>query len=127
MRNRRRSHQANERKACCVVGSGPSSGSRAPCFWCSQAACWLRREAFARIALDGVSNEQAVREMERAGTGKSYTGLYGGVRAFRPPTKAELDELKVGFPEVAPLPTLARSMVGIDQRFDRLTQLQKAG
>src|SRR5881628_1257785 len=49
---------------------------------------------FARIALDGISPEQAVRELERAGTGKEYVGLYADVRSYRPPSSAELDRVK---------------------------------
>ncbi|MFN3652710.1 MAG: hypothetical protein ACK47B_24290 [Armatimonadota bacterium] len=81
--------------------------------------------AMARIALDGISNEEAVRELERAGTGKSYTGLYANVRAYRPPTQEQLDRLKVELPEVAPTPPLVEAMVQIEQRFDRLMELQK--
>lgn len=83
--------------------------------------------AFARIALDGISNAQAVKEMERAGAGKEYSGLYGDVRDYRPPTKEELDRLKVDFREIAPTPQLVTAMVGIQQRFDRLLKLQMDG
>jgi protein tyrosine phosphatase (PTP) superfamily phosphohydrolase (DUF442 family) len=81
--------------------------------------------AFARIALDGLSNEQAVREMEQAGTDKNYTGLYADVRAYRPPSPEALDRLPVEFPEVAPVPVLAATMVRIDDRFSRLVASQK--
>lgn len=83
--------------------------------------------AMARIALDGVTPEQAVRELERAGTGKNYTGLYADVRAYRPPSSAELDRLQVEFREVAPTPPLVTAMVQVEQRFDRLLKLQKGG
>jgi hypothetical protein len=83
--------------------------------------------AFARIALDGISNEDAVREMERAGTGKYYRGLYGDVRAYRAPASAALDEIKPDFPETAPTPPMARAMVQVDARFGPLTLAQKAG
>lgn len=83
--------------------------------------------AFARIALDGISPEQAVQELERAGTGKNYTGLYGDVRRYRPPTRAELDRLQVSFPEVASTPPLVEAMVAIETRFDRLLKLSRSG
>ncbi len=83
--------------------------------------------AFARIALDGIPNEQAVQELERAGTGKNYIGLYGDVRAYHPPTREELDRLKVEFREIAPTPQLVEAMVQIEKRFDTLLKLQKAG
>ncbi len=81
--------------------------------------------AMVRIALDGISNEQAVREMERAGTGKNYTGLYADVRTYRPPTPAQLDALKVTYREVAPTEPMVDAMVRIEVRFDRLIKLQK--
>jgi protein tyrosine phosphatase (PTP) superfamily phosphohydrolase (DUF442 family) len=83
--------------------------------------------ALARIALDGISSEQAVREMERAGTGKAYTGLYADVRRYRPPTSARLDAMPADFPETTPTPPLVTAMVQIERRFDRLVQLQKSG
>ena len=81
----------------------------------------------ARIALNGISNEEAVKELERAGTGKNYTGLYADVRAYKPPTREELDALKVEFREIAPTPPMVEAMVDIQHRFDRLMKLQKAG
>jgi protein tyrosine phosphatase (PTP) superfamily phosphohydrolase (DUF442 family) len=83
--------------------------------------------AFARIALDGISNDAAVREMERAGTGKGYVGLYGDVRRYRPPSPAELDRVPSDFPEVAPTPPLIEAMVRIEQRFEGLQRCRKAG
>jgi protein tyrosine phosphatase (PTP) superfamily phosphohydrolase (DUF442 family) len=83
--------------------------------------------AFARIALDGISNEEAIQEMERAGTGKNYVGLYGGVRAYQPPTKADLDRVTPDFPEVARTPRLMEAMVQIDHRFEGLMLCQKEG
>jgi len=83
--------------------------------------------AFARIALDGLSGEAAAKELERAGTGKNYTGLYADVRAYRPPTKEELDRMKVRLPEIAPTPPLVEAMVAINTRFDRLMKRQMDG
>lgn len=83
--------------------------------------------AFARIAVDGITNDQAVKELRRAGTGKNYTGLYGDVSRYLPPTKEQLDRLKLSFPETAPTPPLVEAMVSIDGRFDRLMERQKEG
>jgi protein tyrosine phosphatase (PTP) superfamily phosphohydrolase (DUF442 family) len=83
--------------------------------------------AFARIALDGISNAAAVQEMERAGTGKNYVGLYGDVTAYQPPTPAELDRVKPDFPAVTATPRLTEAMVRIDHRFEGLTLCQKEG
>jgi protein tyrosine phosphatase (PTP) superfamily phosphohydrolase (DUF442 family) len=83
--------------------------------------------AMARIALDGITNQQAVKELERAGAGKNYTGLYADVLAYKPPTAAELDGLKVKFQEISPTPPLVHIMVAVEKRFDLLTDLQKNG
>ncbi len=80
--------------------------------------------AMARIALDGLSNEEAVREMERAGTGKNYIGLYADVRAYRPPAPEALDRVPALFPETAPTPPLVEAMVQMEARFDRLAALR---
>jgi protein tyrosine phosphatase (PTP) superfamily phosphohydrolase (DUF442 family) len=83
--------------------------------------------AFARIVLDGISNEEAVEEMERAGTGKNYIGLYEEVRAYEPPTKEEIDAVKADFPEVAPVPPMMEAMVRMQRRLDHLLLSQKEG
>jgi cytochrome c556 len=83
--------------------------------------------AMARVALDGISNEEAVKELERAGTGKNYVGLYADVRAYKPPTRDELDRLKVEFRESVPTPPLMKAMVDIEARYARLMKLQKNG
>jgi hypothetical protein len=77
--------------------------------------------AFARMALDGLTPAQAVREMARAGTGAHYVGLYNGVRTYHPPTPAELAALPADFPSLTPPPPLAAAMVDIDARFSALT------
>jgi predicted protein tyrosine phosphatase len=83
--------------------------------------------ALAGIAVDGLTNQQGVQVLERAGTGKNYTGLYADVLNYRRPTKQELDRLKVEFREVAPTPPMVKSMVEMQHRFDRLLSLQKNG
>ena len=83
--------------------------------------------AFARIALDGVSNEEAMREMERAGASKDYIGLYGDVRAYRAPTSRELDGLRVRFRELSPTPPMMKAMVEVDDWFDRLKKSAAKG
>jgi hypothetical protein len=81
--------------------------------------------AFARIAVDGLSPAAAVAEMERAGTGKEYLGLYAGVRSYRAPTGKQLDRVPPDFPETFPAPPVMRAMVEIQERFDRLMEFQK--
>lgn len=81
--------------------------------------------AFVRIALDGLSNAEAAKEMELAGTGKNYVGLFGGVAAYKPPTRAELNRVKPEFPAVARTPRMTEAMVRIDQRLEGLLLCQK--
>jgi protein tyrosine phosphatase (PTP) superfamily phosphohydrolase (DUF442 family) len=81
--------------------------------------------ALVHIALDGASNEEAVAFMRRAGTAPEYTGLYAEARQYRRPTSAEIDRAPADFPELAPVPPLADSMVRIDERFAHL-QLARA-
>jgi protein tyrosine phosphatase (PTP) superfamily phosphohydrolase (DUF442 family) len=76
--------------------------------------------AFVRIALDGTSNEEAAKEMERAGASKDYIGLYGDVKAFRAPKASELNALKVKFRELSPTPPMMAAMVEMDEWFARL-------
>lgn len=83
--------------------------------------------AFARIALDGLTSEQAVKEMERAGTGKNYTGLYGDIKAYTPPTPEELEAVKSDFPSVTATPPLTKAMVSVDQRWQGILTAQKDG
>lgn len=83
--------------------------------------------ALVRRALDGLSPDEAVREMERAGTGKNYLGLYGGVREYQPPTAAELDRLPGDFPAIAETPPVVRRMVEIGSWSQRLQTAQAAG
>jgi protein tyrosine phosphatase (PTP) superfamily phosphohydrolase (DUF442 family) len=83
--------------------------------------------AVARIALDGISNEEGVAELERAGAGKNYAGLYEDIRSFRPPTAAELEAAPADFPEISPTPAPTEAMVEIQHRFDALLDAQRNG
>jgi protein tyrosine phosphatase (PTP) superfamily phosphohydrolase (DUF442 family) len=83
--------------------------------------------AFARIALDGLSHGGAIGEMERAGTGKEYVGLYRDVRVYHAPSLAQIDSVPADLPEVAPTPPLTEAMVRIDTRFGELLRCQKEG
>jgi protein tyrosine phosphatase (PTP) superfamily phosphohydrolase (DUF442 family) len=83
--------------------------------------------ALTRIALEGISNAEGVAELERAGTGKNYVGLYAAVRTYTPPTREELDRAPVDFPEVAPPPPLRAAMLEMDGRLDNLSRCSNAG
>lgn len=82
--------------------------------------------ALARIGLDGIGPEEAVRELRRAGTGEGYVGLYAGVRGYRPDPE-RLRAAPADFPETAPLPSIVKTMVAMDVRHDRLDQAWKGG
>ncbi|MHC4957112.1 MAG: cytochrome c [Planctomycetota bacterium] len=73
----------------------------------------------ARVALDGISNEQAVHCMEESGTSPKYAGLYRDVRAFTVPTKAELDAAPNAPSKVLP-EGLRALMVDVSHRFEFL-------
>jgi len=72
-----------------------------------------------RIALDGISNEQAVRCMEESGTSPKYAGLFRDVRAFSRPTKAEIDAAPAAPSRVVPK-GLRAAMVGVSMHFEFL-------
>jgi protein tyrosine phosphatase (PTP) superfamily phosphohydrolase (DUF442 family) len=83
--------------------------------------------ALVRRALDGLTPEEATREMERAGTGKNYVGLYGGVRDYQPPTAAELDRMLSDFPAISPTPPLVQRMVELGSWYQKLQAVQAQG
>lgn len=78
-------------------------------------------------ALDGWTKEQAIDFLHQAGTAQDYAGLYRDVRAFRPPTTAELASMRANFPEIAKTPLMVDTMVAIDQHCDALKAAQKTG
>jgi hypothetical protein len=73
------------------------------------------------------SAEQAVAEMNRAGTDPHYTGLYSVPKTLARPTLAELDRVPADFPEVAKVSGLAQIMVEIDARWENLKLIRAAG
>jgi protein tyrosine phosphatase (PTP) superfamily phosphohydrolase (DUF442 family) len=71
--------------------------------------------------------ETAVAEMRRAGTDARYQGLYAAPREFRKPTAQELQRVSSDFPEVANIPGFAQVMVNVDDCWDHMTEIRKAG
>lgn len=71
--------------------------------------------------------ETAVAVMKRAGTDPRYTGLYASPAQIRRPTQEELDRVPADFPEVSPVPDLARLMVALDLTWDRMKEIRNAG
>ena len=75
----------------------------------------------------GWSAAQADGWLRRAGTGTNYTGLYAAARDFRPPSTSALAAKPEVFPETARVSGLVDAMVGLDERWERLQLLRKAG
>lgn len=65
--------------------------------------------------------------LKTAGTGSNYVGLYQTVREFRPPTADQLSGLPSDFPETVNVSGLVDMMVEIDERWDHLKAVRKAG
>src|SRR5262249_46034776 len=54
-------------------------------------------------------------------------GLFETARQFTPPTAAELERAGTDFPERAKVPAFVETMVRVDQHWDRLKAVQRAG
>jgi protein tyrosine phosphatase (PTP) superfamily phosphohydrolase (DUF442 family) len=73
------------------------------------------------LALDpSVTPDEAASWLKTAGTDPKYAGLIAVPHTFARPTAAELARLPGEFPATAPVPDLARLMVDIDGKWDRL-------
>jgi protein tyrosine phosphatase (PTP) superfamily phosphohydrolase (DUF442 family) len=79
------------------------------------------------LALEGWTEEQAIRWMETAGTSPDYRGLYASARNFVPPSDEELKQAGADLPERAPVPDLVALMIRVDAQWDRLKAIQQAG
>lgn len=79
------------------------------------------------ISTEGWSKEQAMSWMKTAGTSPDYRGLFASVGAFEPPSPEVLAKVSADFPERAPVPALVEAMLLVDQRWDNLKAVQKAG
>jgi len=64
--------------------------------------------------------------LKEAGTAPDYPGLYRAVREFKPPSKEQLARLGP-LPELTKPSDMVETMVEIDERFDALKAVQKAG
>jgi protein tyrosine phosphatase (PTP) superfamily phosphohydrolase (DUF442 family)/cytochrome c556 len=80
------------------------------------------------MARDGVAPEKVVADMRRAGTDPRYAGLYGDVVAWRPVTAEERAAVgDADLPSAAKVPDFVGAMVQVDQTFDRMKAVKKAG
>lgn len=89
-----------------------------------------RGPAGAAVICEGTENwtpNQAISWLKQAGTATNYAGLYKSVADFRSPSDEELKKLPGDFPEKIEVSPMVEAMVEIDDRFDHLKLIQKAG
>jgi protein tyrosine phosphatase (PTP) superfamily phosphohydrolase (DUF442 family) len=79
------------------------------------------------LATEGWTEERALRWLQQAGTSPDYRGLHDASRGFTPPTAQEWERAGAEFPERAEVPALVEMMVAIEQRWDHLQAIRKAG
>jgi protein tyrosine phosphatase (PTP) superfamily phosphohydrolase (DUF442 family) len=81
----------------------------------------------AAVTLGWLTNDQARAKLEVSGTSPSYTGLFHCVSAAYPVHGAEWDTVPNSFPEITRPSGYVESMVEIDEVFDHLKAIEKAG
>lgn len=79
------------------------------------------------IASEGWSPGRAADWLRIAGTSADYRGLHASVRDFTTPTAEELEAVGPELPERSEVPGLVQMMVKVDERWDALKTIQKAG
>jgi protein tyrosine phosphatase (PTP) superfamily phosphohydrolase (DUF442 family) len=82
--------------------------------------------AIGRMVLDKVSPEDCAAEMKAAGTDPKYRGLYAVPASFTMPS-AEALAAVTELPSVAKVPGFQATMVHVDERWDHLKAVKKAG
>jgi hypothetical protein len=65
--------------------------------------------------------------LKEAQTATNYVGLFKTVETFRPPSKEALAAAPSHFPEVAKTEALIDTMVSVDEQWDKLKAVRKAG
>lgn len=79
------------------------------------------------MAIEGWTPDQAEAWLHLAGTSTNYPGLYRTVERFRPPSAETLKNVADNFPEKSEVSPLADVMIQVDDRFDHLKWIRKAG
>lgn len=79
------------------------------------------------MATEGWTADEGVAWLKLAGTATNYPGLYKSVETFHPPTAAALTKVSSDFPDKSTISPLADTMVQIDERFDHVKLIKKAG
>lgn len=80
----------------------------------------------ARIAVDGISNAEALAELKESGCSENYKGLYRDVGACVPPTAAELAAVPAKLPAYVSPGDVAEHMAAVDRVWDRVGAAKKA-
>ena len=81
----------------------------------------------AAVTLGYSTREQATARMKVSGTALNYKGLYQCVSIANVADAATLDRADGSFPSIAQTPDFVQSMVEIDEEFDHLKAIEKAG
>lgn len=79
------------------------------------------------MATKGWTPQQADAWLRVAGTATNYAGLYKTVAHFQPPSAEILKNISDKLPEKSDISPVAETMVHIDERFDHLKLVKKAG
>ena len=74
----------------------------------------------ARVAVDGISGEEAAKELKESGCSDHYKGLYRDVAAAVPPTAAELAAVPAVQPTYVSPGTLAEQMAVLDRTWAKV-------
>lgn len=83
--------------------------------------------ALGRVAIDGVSREQAIAEMRQwCGTAQSYEGLYRQIAVGKVPSEAETRAFAWDFPAVHAFDGFRGAMVEVSRADDNLKLLSKS-
>lgn len=80
----------------------------------------------AAVTLGEITNEQALSKMKITGTAPQYTGLFKCVEVARPNAEG-VAKADASFPQVWKTSGLVDTMVEMDEVFDRLRLIEKAG
>jgi protein tyrosine phosphatase (PTP) superfamily phosphohydrolase (DUF442 family) len=81
----------------------------------------------AAVSLGMLTREQALAEMKVSGTAANYTGLWACVQEASPVSKQRLATVSNAFPETTKIGDFAEMMVHVDETFDHLKAVEKAG
>jgi hypothetical protein len=75
----------------------------------------------------GWTPEEGEAWLHLVGTATNYAGLYKSVATFQPPTSETLKHVSSNFSEKSEVSPLAKVMIQVDERFDQLKLIKKAG